>query len=964
MIKRKKKRKFFAAFLAAAVVMLAVQIVLSFPFETLAKQTITDSSESIYLLDGKADSSLTEKGIEGQKREIELQREQSKSEQKEEEESSETKKSTTKNSKDLTKKETSNKQETEGKSDNKDIALMAGGTHVADFPYNGLLYSLWSDGNAGIKGFSSSNQLTTVTIPPTVTFGSTTYKVVHIYENAFMDKAQIQTINFQSGSNLLKIESNAFRNCTGLRSMNITNCKKLQIIADHAFSNCSTLQSIDLTNCENLTTIEDEAFSGCRNFSSLKFPTGAKLRDIGYQAFRNCEGMSGKVLSIPDTVRNIGNNAFLIDNKPHFSEVHHKKVASVTGDLPSLESEAVAIPEEAKEYDSKVDSSQDKTLLHKGAKWSNNERTTAEIRLDYGDAFNRLANLDIIFVIDASNSMNGAATTKDSQGITHSYPRNFLTDDIVYDASKMLIDTQMSGYNNRVGLVAFEGKSSPLFKSNGFMDTSGSVKQFLIENTSITNGYTNYNAGLQGAIDMLDQHQSDGRIPAVIFLSDDRPEPAANDGIAQANILREKGVNVYPIAIYTGNTITQALKNISYDGDTAYIAEDTESFETIMKEVLYDVINHAEPLDVQIEDVLSEEFELVDDADIQSNFDISSEGGQVSFDPNSRKITWDLTGCEQGVAHTLKIKVKVKEGTELTATGILDTNDSMGAKDGSIVSNEQPKLERYLAHYRFEKENDLGGNLPKEVTDLLPKSTGGYGDKHNVVASDIEPKEVKTSDGRNWEFLGWDSSEKMIDKGDVTFVGTWRFKGYDFSFIKLNDSGIGLAGAEFSLYAWKGNGDPTSSDLVNEESISADKWALIDSQTSQANGRVDFYVPAAEGRFFQLVETKVPDRYVKPQGQWRFTLDQNGYITNNTLDGIGGQNNTSPPPFERIEEGEFAGLLGVINKSGGGYLPETGGLGQHMTFTLKAIGIWLVGMVLVSIYLYLNCRKERTSSKT
>lgn len=940
MKQKKRNRRFFESFLVVAALILAAQILLFFPFETLAKKTTSTSTESIYLLDEKADSELTEKGVNGSKKGIILQKEQSKSTktESEESESSEKEESTESSEKQESNTKESTKEDKKEKSSRDGISLLAGATQIAEINDGGLKYLIWSDGNAGVKGFSGS-PFENIVIPATVNHNGTTYKVVDIYDNAFSGKYTIKTLSFSSGSNLRSIYLQAFRECTNLTS-------------------------IDLTNCNNLTTINYEAFYDCEKVSTLKFPSSSKIVTIGKHAFRNLNGLAGSVLKIPNSVRTIDTYAFVIDDYDlNYSELHHRKVAGVSGELPNLEVSAVVLPEEAKNYESKVDSSEGKTVLHKAAEWTNDQRTTAEIRIDYGNDFNRLAKTDIIFVMDCSGSMTLPATTKDAQGTVYNFPRAFLMNDIVYDATKMLVNTSIPGYDNRVALAGFDDRAVPKFKSNGFTNDPEGVKEFLIKNQTYGGGDTNYNAGLQGAIDILNGHPSSERIPAVIFLSDGVPTKG-NDGLTQAEILRNRGVNVYPVAIYTDSNAAQALKDISYDGETAYIAEDTESFEAIMKDVLADVINHSEPLDVQIEDVLSEEFELADSADIQSNFDISPEGGQVSFDPNSRRITWDLTGCEQGVAHTLKIKVKVKEGTELTATGVLDTNDSMGAKDGSIVSNEQPKLERFLAHYEFVKENDPGGNLPKEVTDLLPKSTGGYGDKHNVVASDIEPKEVKTSDGRNWEFLGWDSSEKMIDKGDVTFVGTWRFKGYDFSFIKLNDSGIGLAGAEFSLYAWKGNGDPTSSDLVNEESITADKWALIDSQTSQANGRVDFYVPAAEGRFFQLVETKAPDRYVKPQGQWRFTLDQNGYITNNTLDGIGGQNNTSPPPFERIEEGEFAGLLGVINKSGGGYLPETGGLGQHMTFTLKAIGIWLVGMVLVSIYLYLNCRKERTSSKT
>ncbi|MGL9728637.1 leucine-rich repeat protein [Enterococcus sp. DIV0756] len=926
MNQRKRRNCFFESFLVAVALLLAAQTLLSFPFEAFAKKTTTGSSESIYLLDNKTSTSLTDKGVNGPKEGIKLQREQSKIEN---DDSSDPKESS---------KKESVKEESEKASSKNEISPFAVGT-ATDIDVGGIKYTVWPDGKAGVRGFYGSS-FENVTIPATVSHAGDIYSVVHIYYQAFKDNFTIKKLSFASGSNLTMIE-------------------------DGAFYECNNLQSVDFTNCNKLNLIQKNAFHGCGNLSSLKFPNPSSLRTIGETAFYDCAGLTTSILKIPESVRTIEYGAFAVPNK-YYSEVHHKKIASVTGELPSLQVSSIDVPEEAKNYESKVDSSQDKTLLHKAAKWTNDERTTAEIRLDYGYNFDRLANLDVVFVMDYSGSMTAPATTKDEQGITHSYPRGFLTNDIVYDASKMLIDSTIPGYDNQVAMVGFEGLNEPLFRSNGFTKNTEVVKDFLIKHPNITTGQTNYNAGLQGAIDILDQHSSNERMPVVIFLSDGLPYPEEFTGISQANTLRSMGVNVYPIAIYTkdNNTSTQALKNISYDRQTAYVAEDTDSFERIMKEVLYDVINHAEPLEVQIEDVLSEEFELLSGG--QADFELSPDGGQVRVD--GQKLTWDLRGCEQGVAHTLKIKVKVKEGTELTATGILDTNDSMGATDGSIESNEQPKLERYLAHYRFENATHPNVDLPKEIKDLLPKSTGGYGNNRNVVANDTVPNEVKTADGRAWAFLGWDENDKTINGADVTFVGRWQFKGYDFSFIKFNDSKQGLAGAEFSLYAWKGANDPSESDLVNQESIAGGKWELLDTQTSQDNGRVDFYVPhddeeGEEIKHFQIVETKAPDRYAKPQGQWRFTLDENGYIANNALTGIGGQNNSLPPPFELIEEGEFNGLLGVINKPAGGYLPATGGFGQHAAFTMKAIAFWLIGLLFVGTYLYINRKKERVNSR-
>lgn len=927
-------------------ILLVVQTLLLSPLETFAKREPSTSSESSHVID-ETDSSVIKKGIPELEKKITLQREQPKAEKKEEsdssksEETNESSESTekkpeeTKDSKNSQKSEKdSGDSEKEKKKSSREFATMAD-QPIATFNHtDGLTYRVWPDGNAGVVGFGGSG-FANITIPATVPYNGKNYKVIDIYQSAFKDKTQVKTLSFVNGNNLQRVYPFAFQFCT-------------------------KLESVNFSNCNNLITISEETFAGSSKLAVLKFPTQSKLRTIGFNAFRNCYGLKNSILKIPDSVKSIDHDAFVIGDN-YYKEVHHKKVASVKGSLPSLEVAPVELPKEAEGYESWVDSSKDKTLLHKAAKWTSDDRTTAEIRIDYGYDFDRLAKLDVIFVMDCSASMTWPANAKDEQGVAYNFPRGFLSNDIVYDASKMLVDNKLSGYDNQVAMVGFEGKSKSIFKSNGYTNSSEDVKNFLIENPNITAGDTHYGAGLQGAIDILDQYPSTGRIPAVIFLSDGLPHPftETNRGISQANKLRSRGINVYPIGIYLEKDsqleqAKQSLKDISFDKKTAYFADDTDAFEKIMAKVLHDVVNHAEPLNVQIEDILSDKFEVMTGND-DLDYELSPDGGRVTR--QGQKITWNLDGCAQGVAHTLKIKVKVKEGTELSATGVLPTNDSMGATNGSIESTEQPQLDRYLAHHRFENEADPNANLPEEVLALLPGTKGGYGKGQRIEATKVDPTEVKTKDGRTWKFIGWDEDHKTIVDGDVTFVGKWRFIGYDFSFIKLDNDGQGLEGAEFSLYLWKGSGSPTNSDLATKESIAAGKWNLIDKQVSQQNGRVDFYVPAEEGKYFQLAETQAPTSYAQPQGQWRFTFDVNGHIENNQLVGIGGQNNTLPPSFEVIEEGDFKGFLGVKNIPAGGQLPATGGLGRS-GFTIKAAAFCSIGLVLSGLYLFINRRKN------
>lgn len=565
-----------------------------------------------------------------------------------------------------------------------------------------VYYQLWSDGRAGVRHGNNIAQNATIKIPARLNFNDQSYDVVHIYEGAFKNNLKLKTlefigdskleliykeaftgctnlekVEFAKESNLLTIFEDAFRDCTNLKKFDLGTCRELKSIKARAFRGCEKLTDISFANCESLTEIGEAAFRYCK-LTSLDFGDNSKLKTIGESAFRDCESLGGKTIRIPHSVTTINQHAFMnVENG--YGELHHKKLAEVNGVLPSLTVEPIELPDEAREYESKVDSSKNKTLLHKAAKWLDNDRTQAEIRLDYGYNFDRLANVDIIFVMDHSSSMLIPTNVK-KDNITYNFPRAYLTDDIVCDAAKMILDNSPEGYDNRVALVSFGEKEQPLYMSD-FMETSQEVTDQISKNPACWHTNTNYDAGLQGAIDIFKKNTNPNRQQAVIFLSDGVPflgegiPPA--EGLAQAQELRDKKINVYPIAMYAENGTTNALKNISYDEKTVYVADDTDSFEKIMGDVVKDVINHAEPLTAQLEDVLAKDFELP--SGLQADFETSTDGGIVSASPDGRKIHWDLRGCAQGIAHTLKIKLKLLEGTEFSASGILPTNDSLKA---------------------------------------------------------------------------------------------------------------------------------------------------------------------------------------------------------------------------------------------------------------------------------------------
>ena len=139
-----------------------------------------------------------------------------------------------------------------------------------------------------------------LTIPSTVTYGSTTYSVTTIWDYAFYYCSGLTSVTIPNS--VTSIGNNAFQYCNGLTSVTIPN--SVTSIGSGAFSGCSGLTSVAIPN--SVTSIGSSAFSGCSGLTSLTIPNS--VTTIGDWAFLGCSGLTS--LTIPNSVTSIGNFAF------------------------------------------------------------------------------------------------------------------------------------------------------------------------------------------------------------------------------------------------------------------------------------------------------------------------------------------------------------------------------------------------------------------------------------------------------------------------------------------------------------------------------------------------------------------------------------------------------------------------------------------------------------------------------
>ena len=94
---------------------------------------------------------------------------------------------------------------------------------------------------------------------------------------------------------------------------------------------------------------------------------------------------------------------------------------------------------------------------------------------------------------------------------------------------------------------------------------------------------------------------------------------------------------------------------------------------------------------------------------------------------------------------------------------------------------------KFKVIHKFEAQGTTE-DLPKAVTDLLPKDENLYEKGKEVKPTAVTTTSVSTDDG-TWTFVKWDKEKETIVDKDVTFTGYWKFeeKKADFTITKTVD---------------------------------------------------------------------------------------------------------------------------------------------------------------------------------
>ena len=149
-------------------------------------------------------------------------------------------------------------------------------------------YSSYGTTEVTVKEYTGND--TDITLPSTVTYSGTEYKVTAVGSNVLKKLAGTEgidlTVTIPEG--YTTIEDNAFQNCYGLKSITIPG--SVTEINYNAFDGCKDLAAVTFADGEKALSFGNKVFYNCTALNDLALPT--RTSSIGAGIFQGCTGLT------------------------------------------------------------------------------------------------------------------------------------------------------------------------------------------------------------------------------------------------------------------------------------------------------------------------------------------------------------------------------------------------------------------------------------------------------------------------------------------------------------------------------------------------------------------------------------------------------------------------------------------------------------------------------------------------
>lgn len=158
-------------------------------------------------------------------------------------------------------------------------------------------YSSYSSTEVTVKEYTGND--TNITLPSTVTYSGTEYKVTAVGSNVLKKLAGTEgidlTVTIPEG--YTSIAGNAFQNCYGLKTITIPG--SVTAINYNAFDGCKNLSSVTFADGSADLSFGNKVFLNCTSLNNLTLP--ARLSNAGYGSFQGCTALTNLTVDSSST---------------------------------------------------------------------------------------------------------------------------------------------------------------------------------------------------------------------------------------------------------------------------------------------------------------------------------------------------------------------------------------------------------------------------------------------------------------------------------------------------------------------------------------------------------------------------------------------------------------------------------------------------------------------------------------
>lgn len=518
-------------------------------------------------------------------------------------------------------------------------------------------------------------------------------KDCRIAENAFYS-ANIKTVVLEGEK--MEIEKNAFASAT-IRHLTLTD---IGALGEAAFVGLKQLETLTVTNLDvidnstfkaynpddnhvktmNLTDIRYIGAYAFENFQQLETVNiSGDCEYIGAHAFSGCDSL--KTINIADSTRLAYSDSFV--RQP---AIRDRVEAILAGQFDLIEINTPMdpiLPDKWTSYKVGVSNSVSKpgdTQLTKEARWSDGEKTQAEVQIKA--YYTAKPQMDFIIVADCSNSMSGIATDDAMNSNFYNMQSKMM------DVAEEILESS-EDMDARIAFATFGETDHSRSRFYGKGETEA-VRDYIWND--IVNYYsnTNYSVGLADALELV--RENAGRNMTVIFISDGQPYydgttvPEEYYGAAEAGAIRAEGVQVISVLQQVAESeLPVSEANMERIADKVFASTDLEGF----SQAINDAIDYAQT-NYTLTDTIDPAFTL-DETSVEA----SSGTFEIGEDAAGRTtITWKLMG-EPFEEHTLTFRLDLRPLADHTyPVGTFDTNEGDAPlNDGTTDVNRVPTLQ-------------------------------------------------------------------------------------------------------------------------------------------------------------------------------------------------------------------------------------------------------------------------------